>query len=306
MQKIFKILIPLGILAAIVAWFLSAPKTVNSDDFTALTPSLENGAVVFNAGGCASCHSAPDAEGERKLILAGGKQFPSDFGTFVAPNISPNEAQGIGSWSAVDLANAMMHGVSPDRKHYYPAFPYTSYSRMTAQDIVDLHGYLRTLPDSKMASLPHNVGFPFNIRRTLGLWKFMFLREGAVASVDASDAQIARGQYLVEGPGHCSECHTPRNPLGGLKYSAWLAGGPNPDGPGFIPNITPHETGIGAWTAEEIAEYLDSGFTPDFDSAGSSMVDVVENTNKLPPEDRAAIAAYLKAIPALPQTERNE
>lgn len=300
LKRLLKILIPLGILAGILGWFLSAPSFVDPADFASLRGDSVRGKQVFHASGCSSCHAAKGASGEEKLVLAGGLHFETPFGTFIAPNISPSDA-GIGDWSVVDLANAMQHGTSPDGRHYYPAFPYTSYVRMTAQDIADLHSYLQTLPANDTPSAAHDVGFPFNIRRGLGLWKLLYLDGKDKADIDAADAQLARGQYLVEGPGHCGECHTPRNAIGGWKSGQWLAGGPNPDGAGMIPNITPHAL---AWTAAEIQEYLATGFTPEFDVVGGSMVAVQENMAELPAEDLAAMAAYLKAIEAAQGDQR--
>ena len=302
MPRFIKRVTGLGLLGLVVAWFLSAPEYVDPDTYTALDLDPAAGERVFYAAGCASCHSAPDAKGEAKLILSGGRSFPSDFGTFVAPNISPAPALGIGDWSVADLANAMINGVSPDGAHYYPAFPYTSYQRMKPQDIADLYAFLQTLPASSEPSQKHQVGFPYDVRRTLGLWKLMFAKGGPVVNFpEDTDPAILRGQYLVEGPGHCGECHTSRNPLGGLNFDQWLAGGPNPDGPGRVPNITAHADGLADWTEADIAEYLSSGLTPSFDTAGGLMVAVVENTKHLSDEDRLAIAAYLKAIPALPK-----
>jgi mono/diheme cytochrome c family protein len=278
--------------------FALLTRSQHSDpaDFAQVTGDAARGEQVFWAGGCTSCHAAPGAEGEAKLVLSGGRAFKTAFGTFHAPNISPDPEQGIGSWSVVDLDSAMRHGTSPQGEHYYPAFPYTSYIHATRQDVADLHAFLMTLPASATPSLPHEVGFPFNQRLLLGGWKFLFLSDAWVVDGDLTAAET-RGRTLVEGLGHCSECHTPRNPLGGRDMAGWLAGGPNPDGPGTIPNITPGKL---TWSEDEIAEYLTSGFTPDFDSAGGGMADVVGNTARLPPEDRAAIAAYLKRVPPLP------
>ncbi|MCL4151934.1 UNVERIFIED_CONTAM: hypothetical protein GTU68_033300 [Idotea baltica] len=302
MKKLYRILLGLALFGAITAWFLSAPQYVDQADFENLTGDATRGEIVFAAGGCTSCHAAPDATGDDKNILSGGQHFASDFGTFIAPNISPDPTQGIGDWALVDLANAMQRGVSPEGKHFYPAFPYTSYVRMDAQDIADLYVFLKTLPPSATPNAPHEVGFPFNIRRALGLWKFLFFKSDAVMDV-SDDALVARGQYLVEGAGHCAECHTPRNLIGGLQLSKWLSGAPNPDGPGFIPNITQHDDALGTWSADEIGEYLTTGFTPEFDVVGGSMGSVVDNMAKLPAEDIAAIAAYLKSLPALERSQ---
>lgn len=281
-------------LAAAAGWALTAPATLDAGALAAIEPDLERGRAVFYAGGCAACHSAPDAKGEDKLLLGGGRGFPSDFGTFYAPNISPHPERGIGGWSALDLANALIHGSTPDGRHYFPAFPYTSYAQMTLEDAVSLHGFLETLPAVDTTNLPHDVGFPFNIRRSLGGWKLLFARDGWVVDGQLTEQQ-ARGRYLVEGLGHCGECHTERNPLGGTRLDLWLAGAPNPTGKGRIPDITP---GGLDWSEADIAEYLKSGFTPDFDTVGGEMADVVENTSQLTDADRAAIAAYLKIVPA--------
>jgi mono/diheme cytochrome c family protein len=281
-----------AIVGAAGFWILTMPKSVSDAELAGISGDAARGENVFWAGGCASCHAAPGAEGEERLVLAGGKGFPSDFGTFYAPNISPS-AQGIQGWSVEDLANAMIHGVSPEGQHYYPAFPYTSYIRADIQDIADLHAFLQGLPMSDMANKAHDVGFPFNIRRGLGVWKHAYLGEGWVMEVEGDT--LTRGRYLVESLGHCSECHTPRNMFGGLDTSRWMAGAPVPGGKGKIPNITPHSLD---WIESDITAYLTSGFTPEFDSAGGEMAEVVENMAHLPESDRAAISAYLKALPA--------
>ncbi len=284
-------------LAGLAAWFLSAPAPLDSRTWQSPGGDAGRGAQVFTLGGCASCHMAKGAKGDARLVLAGGQAFPSPFGTFYAPNISP-APEGIAGWSTLDLANALLRGVSPDGGHYYPAFPYTSYARMQPRDVADLKAYLDTLPPSNRANTPHELPFPFNIRRSLGLWKRLFFNDGPVVA-----GAEPRGQYLVEGLGHCAACHTPRNMLGGPDRSRWLAGAPAPDGKGRIPNLTPGGA-LADWSAEDIAYYLETGFTPDFDTAGSTMVEVVENLSQATPEDRLAIARYLKALPALPDAPK--
>ena len=286
------------VLGAAVAWVLSAPKYLSEQTIAQMPAGdAQAGELVFWAGGCASCHAAPKAEGEAKLQLAGGMEFHTPFGVFVAPNISPHEQSGLGSWTLGEFANAMKRGIRPDGAHYYPAFPYPSYSKMTDKDVSDLWAYLKTLPSIAEPAAPHQVGFPFNIRRSLGFWKLLFFKEEMVIDVAADNAVLQRGRYLVEALGHCGACHTPRNILGGPKFSAWLAGGISPEGNAKIPNITPHEDGIGSWTETDIAYSMESGFTPEFDSFGSTMADVQQNMARLPASDRDAIAAYLKIIP---------
>ena len=283
-------------LGAAAAWWLSMPHTLPVSALNGVVGDASRGVSVFHAGGCASCHAAPEARDEAKLVLAGGRVFPSPFGTFIAPNISPDSRHGIGSWSVEDLANAMLRGVSPEGSHYFPAFPYTSYIHVELQDVADLHAYLMTLPPDATPSQPHQVGFPFNIRRSLGLWKWLYLRGDWVVTGDLT-ADEMRGRYLAEALGHCGECHTPRGPLGGLDTDRWLTGAPNPSGRGTIPGIDP---GSLDWSARDIANYLETGFTPEFDSVGGHMAEVVENFAKLTPEDRAAVAAYLKRVSPRP------
>ncbi|WHZ37184.1 cytochrome c [Sagittula sp. MA-2] len=288
MRSFLKVLVPIAIIAVGIGLWLTAPSRVDAARFEALTGDPARGETVFTAAGCASCHHTPDSED--KLVLAGGQAFPSDFGTFYAPNISPSEA-GIGGWSIVDLANAVTRGVSPEGEHLYPAFPYTSYTKMEDQDVADLHAYIMSLEPSDTASKPHDVGFPFNIRRSLGGWKLLFFSDDYV--MPAGDNE--RGRYLAETLAHCGECHTPRNALGGLDKGRWLAGAPNPSGQGTIPALTPDKL---TWSATDVAYYLETGFTPDFDSVGGHMAEVVDNFSKLSAEDRTAVADYIKALPA--------
>jgi mono/diheme cytochrome c family protein len=273
------------------AWWITAPSPLPAATFDGLTGDPARGELVFTAAGCASCHMAPGAKGEAQLVLAGGQTFPSDFGTFVAPNISPSD-QGIGGWTVADLGNALMRGVSPEGEHLYPALPYASYAKMQPQDVADIHAYIQTLPPSDAASAPHDLGFPFNIRRTLGVWKLLFLNTNWVLQGDLT-AEETRGREIVEALAHCGECHTPRNALGGMDTGRWLAGAPNPSGDGNIPNITPAKL---TWSTGEIVTYLTTGFTPEFDSVGGHMAHVVENMAKLPDSDRQAVAAYLKRV----------
>ncbi len=302
MRRLFSLAAVVALVVGLVGMVLTRPQRVDQAQLDGITPDLKRGETVFYAAGCASCHSAPDAKGEEKLVLAGGRRFETDFGTFIAPNISSDPGGGIGAWSVLDLANALIHGTGPNGQHYYPAFPYTSYINMTTEDVASLHAFLATLPASATESMAHEVGFPFNIRRGLGGWKLLYLEPGWVVEGDLTDQQI-RGRYLVEALGHCAECHTPRNGLGGLKRDQWLTGAPNPSGKGRIPGLSADQLD---WSEADIAEYLKSGFTPDYDSAGGEMVEVIENTSRLSDDERLAIAAYLKAVPVQRKELRSE
>nr|WP_153401384.1 cytochrome c [Polymorphobacter fuscus] len=298
------IAILVAVLAVIGAglWWATAPQRLPADRIAAETSGVAaRGQRIFWAGGCASCHAEAKATGDAQLRLGGGAPLKTPFGTFYAPNISPDPVHGIGRWRLADFANAMQRGVDPAGRHLYPAFPYASYQRMTPGDIADLFAFMKTLPPMTTDAHANDLSFPFNIRRGIGLWKRAFMgdAEPVIALPAGAPAAARAGRYLVEGPGHCGECHTARGlgGLGGLDRGRWLAGAASLDGPGKVPNITPGTAGIGSWSAAEIADYLETGFTPEYDSVGGSMAAVQRNMAKLTPEDRAAIAAYLKAVP---------
>ena len=280
----------LGFAAFLLA---TQPRHLLPDDLAGLTADPERGALVFAAAGCASCHMAPGAEGEAQLVLAGGMRFATEFGSFIAPNISPDPVHGLGGWSLEEFSCALREGISPDGRHYFPALPYTAYAKMTGQDVADLWAYLQGLPPSASPSQPHDIGFPFNIRRLIGGWKLMF-HSLDWHMTDPATPEIERGRYIVEALAHCAECHTPRNALGGLDHSRWMAGAPTPDGQGRVPNITPAKLG---WSGGEIYTYLTTGFTPEYDSVGGHMAHVVDNMSKLPETDVRAVVAYLQALP---------
>lgn len=294
MRRALTALALLALLGAGAGWVLTAPEPLPAAELEALTGDPARGRVTFAAAGCASCHVAPDGEAGEAPVLAGGQRFVTDFGTFVAPNISPSP-QGIGDWTDAEIMNAVLRGVSPEGQHYYPAFPWNAYWKADPQDVADLVAYLRTLPPSAAENQPHEVPFPFSIRRAIGAWKLLFLQDDWVVGGELAP-EAERGRYLVEALAHCGECHTPRNALGGLRTGAWLGGAPDPAGDGQNPNITP--AGL-RWSKGEIVAMLQSGFTPEFDVVGGEMAEVVSNTSQLPPEDLAAIAAYLKAVPAV-------
>lgn len=295
----FRKLVILALVAAVaglgVFWFITIPAVIPASALPAYTPDLANGQTAFNAGGCASCHAVPDQPD--RLRLGGGLAIPSPFGTFYAPNISPDPKDGIGRWSEADFVTAVLKGTSPQGAHYFPAFPYGSYQHAKVEDVRDLFAYLKTLPPVSGKIRDHDVPFPFNIRRNLGGWKFLFLDGKPFVPDPARTAQWNRGAYLVNGLGHCAECHSPRNLLGGITATQRFAGGPNPEGKGWVPNIT--QKGLSEWSDKAIAYFLQTGDTPDGDSVGSSMTRVIRNTSQLSDADRMAMAVYLKSLPAV-------
>jgi mono/diheme cytochrome c family protein len=301
LRKLVIVAAILAVIGAGVFWYVTIPVSVPASALGAHTPNVDNGRTMFFAGGCAACHMTPNQED--KTRLGGGLALKSPFGTFYAPNISSHRNDGIGGWSEADFVTAMLKGTSPDGRHYYPVFPYTSYQRMRLADVRDLFAYLKTLPAVMGTANPHDLPFPFNIRRTLGGWKLLFLDEEPFRSNPANSAKWNRGAYLVNGPGHCAECHSPRNRLGGIIVSQRFTGGPDPEGgDGWVPNIT--QAGIGSYSEQDIEKILTTGDKPDGDTVGGTMGKVVGNLAQLSAADRAAMAAYVKSLPPVEGPKR--
>jgi mono/diheme cytochrome c family protein len=301
LRKLVILVVVLAVIGVAAFWFITMPATVSASALGPHTTNLENGKTMFYAGGCASCHATPNQED--KTRLGGGLGLKSPFGTFFAPNISPDRNDGIGAWSEADFVTAMWKGTSPDGSHYYPVFPYASYQRMRMEDVRDLFAYLRTLPPVQGKVRDHDLPTHFKIRRMLGGWKFLFLDGRQFTPDPSKSAQWNRGAYLVNGAGHCAECHSPRNLLGSIVDGQRFAGGPDPEGgDGWVPNIT--QAGIGDYSERDIERILETGDMPDGDSVGGSMTAVVGNTSKLAAEDRAAIAVYVKSLPPVEGPKR--
>ena len=284
---------------ATLAWFASAPSPVFPESAAA---ELEKpghagrGQVVFEIGGCASCHATPGAGDPHRL--GGGMALGSPFGTFHPPNISPDPDYGIGRWRTIDLANALMSGVSPSGQHYYPALPYVDYAHMRIEDVRDLMAYLHTLPPVKDRPPPHELHFPMTVRRLVGFWKLIYLDRSPLRPDPMRDPEWNRGHYLVEALGHCAECHSSRNIAGAIKPRTRYAGGPDQENVGFVPNITP--AAIGHWSRDDLQRALATGVTPGERILGSTMAEVVTEIAELPETDQRAIVAYVKSLPPRP------
>src|SRR5450631_2403206 len=278
-RRIFPATVIVAAAAFGVFWWLTATPTTLAVTEPFHRPNLANGLTAFNAGGCASCHAVPGQPD--RLRLGGGLSITSPFGTFYAPNISPDPADGIGRWTEAEFVGAVTKGVSPAGFHYFPAFPYTSYQHARISDIRDLFAYLKTLAPVTGKVRDHDVPFPFNIRRNVGIWKWLFMDGKPFEPDTARPANWNRGAYLVNGLGHCAECHSPRNFLGGIIAAQRFAGGANPEGEGWVPNIT--QKGIGEWSEKDIVAFLKTGEMPEGDSAGGSMVRVIRNISELAP-----------------------
>ena len=259
----------------------------------------KRGQYLAKAGGCVGCHTE---EREGATPFAGGRALQTPFGTFYGPNITPDQQAGIGRWSEADFIQALRHGVRPDGANYFPSFPYPSFTRITDSDLKDLWAYLRSLPPNARANQPHDLRFPFGWRWLVWIWKWLFFTPGPFQPDPAKSCILNRGAYLVDALGHCGECHTPRNFLGGSKKSRYLAGGKLPDGKG-VPNLTP--TRLKKASDKDLKDFLQTGQTSDGDVVAESMGEVIRNTtSQLTPPDLEALLAYLRSIAPLPEEKK--
>ena len=259
------------------------------------------GEYVAKVGGCVGCHTE---DKESAQPFAGGRALKTPFGTFYGPNITPDPNAGLGGWSEGDFIRAMRFGERPDGANYFPAFPYTSFTKATDGDLKDLWAYLRTLKPSAQPSRLHDVRFPYSWRWLVTIWKWFFFTPGPYVAPANASAMLARGGYLVDALGHCGECHTPRNFLGAMKKDRWLAGGKGPDDK-TIPNLTP--TRLKKQSDAELKDFLVTGTTPDGDAPAEAMAEVIRNTtSQLAPADLDALIAYLRSLPPLPEEKRDE
>ena len=253
------------------------------------------GEYLAKAGGCVGCHTEDKKDG---APYAGGRELKTPFGTFYGPNITPHPQAGIGRWTEADFIRAMRHGTRPDGANLFPAFPYPSFTKITDNDLRDLWAYLRTLPPSAKASREHDLWFFFGWRFLVTVWKWLYFTPGPFVAAPGVSDVVNRGSYLIRALGHCGECHTPRNFLGGPNTGRSLAGSKEPGGK-RIPNITP--TRLKQWSDAELKEFFQTGATPDGDAASGAMDEVIRNTtSQLTPGDLAALVGYLRSVSPLP------
>jgi mono/diheme cytochrome c family protein len=278
--------------AALVAAFLAlggaAAKAADADP-------VARGAYLATAAGCADCHTDSKHGGRP---YAGGRALTTPFGTFYAPNITPDPDTGIGRWSDAQFLRALREGVSPDGSNYFPVFPYPSFTKITDDDARAIKAYLIAQPAIKQSNRTHDVAFPFSWRFLQSGWKLLFFSPGTFRPAPENGEAYNRGAYLVTALAHCGECHTPRNWFGAMEPSRFLAGTSHGPDDKAVPNITPDpETGIGRWSEDDIVALLKDGQTPEFDFVGGAMAEIVKNTARLTDADRRAIAVYLGTLP---------
>lgn len=288
-------MIPLNRLIATLCLLIAASPISVSAQTQPNDSLLARGEYLFRISGCSHCHTA-----ENGAPLSGGRALATPFGTFYTPNITSHKTAGIGAWSAEDFARALHQGVSPDGSDYFPAFPYTSYTRMLAEDVAALHAYILSLPASEHASRPHQLAWFLRWRIAAQVWKWLFFSAAEFQPQPGRSAQWNRGAYLAEAIGHCQECHTPRNLFGVLRADLAYAG--NAEGPDdeLVPNITPHPaTGIGDWSRADLQHFFKFGEFPNAEYAVGSMEPVLEGLRQLTPDDLDALTDYLLALPPI-------
>ena len=288
-------MIPARRLLAAVGVLIAASSSGVFAQSTADAELLARGEYLFKISGCTHCHTAEGGE-----PLAGGRPLETPFGTFYTPNITAHPTAGIGAWSAADFRRALHQGRAPDGGDYYPAFPYTSYTLIRADDAVAMHAYLMSLPASAQPNREHELAWFLVSSVAATVWKRLFFDTGEIQQNPARNEQWNRGAYIAEALGHCGECHTPRNLLGALQADLAYAG--NAEGPEgeLVPNITPHEgTGIGDWSREGLEEFLKFGELPNGEYTAGSMEAVIEGIRHLTPQDRDALIDYLRALPSI-------
>jgi len=261
---------------------------------------IERGKYLALAGNCASCHTV-GSDG----FMAGGVAFETPFGRIYSTNITPDPDTGIGNWTAVEFLNSMRHGLRPDGEHLYPVFPYTSFTKVTDEDIAALFAYLNSITALRREAPENEISFPFNMRSLMSVWKKMFFDAGVFEADNAKSSEWNRGAYLVEALAHCGACHSPRNLLGAEHPDMTMTGGVYTDKvpsgalrPWSAPNLTSAPSGLGLWPHEEVAAYLKTGINSYVETFGPMNEVILNSTRHLSDSDVNAMALYLKSLPS--------
>lgn len=287
----------LAVLAVAAVAFFFLPASLEPVQASPSQPTgaalIEKGRYLATAGDCVACHSIPGGK-----PFAGGLAFKLPFGTIYSSNITPDRETGIGGWSDAEFVRAMRHGVRKDGQDLYPAFPYSSYARLSTDDVLAIRAYLATLAPAKVVVQPNALGFPFNQRYLMRAWKLLFLPKHRMEPDPARAADWNRGAYLVEALAHCGECHTPRNLIYGFKMGQKFAGETQQGWKAY--NITSDpQAGIGSWSVDELVQYLGTGHALGRGVANGSMAEAIElSLSHLTPADLRAMAVYVKTVPA--------
>lgn len=288
MRRVWIALGVVAVLGAGIAAYMLKPVTGPSRDLT-LVGDVERGNYLIRLGGCVACHTDTKAG---RAYLSGGAGIATDFGTFVAPNITSDTQAGIGSWTLAQFSEAMSNGRGPSGP-LYPAFPYEHYTQLTDQDVVDLYAALMATEPVSTPEDPSQIPFPFNIRLAMAGWQNLFFRPSRFEPDPQQSDMTNRGRYLAEALGHCASCHSPRNALGALDWSKAYTGSTGGPG-GRAPAITAEALMEEGYDVETLVQTLKDGFTPNFDVLGGAMEEVItDSTAHWTDEDLTALANYL-------------
>jgi mono/diheme cytochrome c family protein len=278
-------------------WVITIPRPLDAATLPQHTADVANGQLLYNASGCHSCHLPTKDSGFDTASVAGGTPLKTPVGTFYPPNITPDPETGIGKWTDIQFVNAMQKGISEENEHLIPAFPYTSYTHMKVEDVLDIRAYLMTLAPVKNEVPDHDVLALPIVRRAMGAWKWIGLDEDKTVADATQSESWNRGKYLVQGPGHCNECHTPRTPFMTSNTAQYLAGGPHPEGTGKVPSLR-DLVGRGKYKdAADLTLAFQYGETYGYSKMSSGGMGAVQsNLSKLPEADVKAIAEYLVSL----------
>jgi len=274
-----------GVSALLIA---TCAAQAGGQDFT----QVEKGGYLATAADCVACHTIQNGG----KPFGGGRAIETPFGNITSPNITPDAETGIGSWTDEQFDNAVRNGVRPDGTRLYPAMPFTSYTKMSHDDVVAIRAYLNTVEPVRHAVVANTLPFPFNIRASMRVWDALYFSPGEFKPDPQKPVDWNRGAFLVEGPGHCTACHTPKSFLGGDKNDKYLSGSYLQGW--FAPDITNDErVGLGQWSSADIVAYLKAGHNRISAATGPMAEEIDHSTSKLKDEDLAAMAAYLKSLP---------
>ncbi|RDS86816.1 cytochrome c [Dyella psychrodurans] len=294
------------IVMALAAWWWQSHRS-NTASAAAEDPAIAamlkdsstiaKGRYLATAGDCTSCHTAQSGQ-----LYAGGRLLPTPFGNIPASNITPDPDTGLGHWRFDDFWRALHTGVGRDGELLYPAFSYTSFTKITREDAIAIFAYLKSLPSIHEETKPLGLRFPYNVRAGLAAWRALYFKPGVYQADPAHPESWNRGAYLVEGLGHCNECHAPRGAWGGVEKGAQLSGGRIPGMDWYAPDLsTQAHGGLQGWSKQDVVDLLKTGQSSKGVAFGP-MADVVANsTQYLSDEDLQAIADYLQSLPARPE-----
>ncbi|MGH8261015.1 MAG: c-type cytochrome, partial [Steroidobacteraceae bacterium] len=259
-------------------------------DVPATPDMVQRGAYLVQAADCVGCHTVPGG-----TPFAGGREFDlGSMGKLYSPNITPDKATGIGSWSDDDFRSAVQLGIAKGGEHLYPAFPYASFTKLSDADVLAIKAYLFSLKPVRYTPPADAMSFPYDQRWLMAYWSWLFDSNQRLTADSTQSSEWNQGRYLVEALGHCGECHTPRGALQAVQSSKALGGAITQQWKAY--DITPDKTsGIGGWTDEELVSYLTTGFAKDHGPASGPMAEVISNSlSRLPAADIHAIVTYLR------------